>query len=268
MLDSFLSSIFRPRKLRKVFAVVLIGVLVYLAIQYFSGSGLINSITQELTGSTSQTATSDGSHEQTTSVESSSFKYSSLPAYSGSPYLIINGNEPYFTASEIKMATAQGSFESYGDLDSLGRCTECIANVGYDLMPTEDRESISEVKPTGWKSQAGENPAVYNRCHLIGFQLTGENANKQNLITGTRALNVDGMLPFENMIADYVKETRNHVLYRVTPYFVGSELVARGVIMEAYSIEDDEIRYCVWCYNNQIDIEINYKTGDYSHVEN
>lgn len=185
------------------------------------------------------------------------------PAYMGEPYILLNNNIPCFSEQELSVTE---SYENYGALDSLGRCTTCIANIGQDIMPNEGREEIGSVKPTGWVSQKDEHPAVYNRCHLIGFQLAGENANDRNLITGTRAMNVDGMLPFENMVADYVKETGNHVLYRVTPVFLGEELVARGVVMEAQDIEEngDGVRFCVYCYNAQSGIIIDYKTGKYT----
>lgn len=186
-----------------------------------------------------------------------------IPEYSGEPYVILNNNLPDFTEEDKTTA----SFEIYGDLDSLGRCTTAYANVGYDLMPTEKRGSISSVKPTGWHSVQYDHvdgKSLYNRCHLIGFQLTGENANKKNLITGTRYLNVEGMLPFENMIADYVKETNNHVLYRVTPIFQEDYLVADGVQMEAWSVEDDGEGICfhVFAYNVQPGVSIDYATGE------
>lgn len=187
--------------------------------------------------------------------------------YQGEPYVVINDNNPDFT--EADMTTA--SFESYGELDGLGRCTTAYANIGKDLMPTEKRGSIGEVKPTGWQTAKYDNvdgKYLYNRCHLIGYQLTGENANAKNLITGTRYLNVDGMLPFENMVADYIKETNNHVLYRVTPVFVGDNLVASGVQMEAKSVEDngDGILFNVYCFNAQPGIAIDYATGN-SHLD-
>ena len=164
------------------------------------------------------------------------------------------------------------SFESYGELDELGRCTTAFANIGKDIMPTEKRGAIGEVKPTGWqtaKYDSVDGKYLYNRCHLIGYQLTGENANEKNLITGTRYLNVDGMLPFENMVADYIKETGNHVLYRVTPVFFGDNLVASGVQMEAKSVEDngDGILFNVYCFNAQPGIAIDYATGN-SHLDN
>lgn len=186
-----------------------------------------------------------------------------IPAFSGSPYVELEENQPDFTSEEYTTT----SFEEYSPLDDLGRCGPAVACVGVDLMPTEDRENISQVHPTGWVQ--AEYPFVdggslYNRCHLIGFQLTGENANEDNLITGTRYMNVEGMLPFENMVADYVKETENHVLYRVTPVFQGDELVARGVVMEALSMEDEGEGICfhVYVYNNQPGVTIDYDTGE------
>ncbi|MCD7748481.1 MAG: DNA/RNA non-specific endonuclease, partial [Oscillospiraceae bacterium] len=159
------------------------------------------------------------------------------------------------------------SFERYSELDALGRCGAAFANVGTDLMPTEERGDISSVKPTGWHSvqyDFVDGSYLYNRCHLIGYQLTAENANEQNLITGTRYLNVEGMLPFENLVADYVQETENHVLYRVTPIFEGDNLVASGVQMEAMSVEDegDGVLFNVYCYNVQPGVVIDYATGD------
>lgn len=186
-----------------------------------------------------------------------------LPSYSGVPCAEINGGIPFFQEYEI----ISGSFEYYSELDSLGRCDVCMASVARDLMPGEKRESISSVIPSGWKSiayESVEGDYLYNRCHLIGFQLTGENANVKNLITGTRYLNVDGMLPYENMIADYVERTGNHVMYRSTPVFTGNNLVADGVLLEAYSVEDNGagVSFCVYCYNVQPNININYATGD------
>ncbi len=184
-----------------------------------------------------------------------------LPDYSGAPYVKLEGNQPQFDESQFN----QESYEFYTDLDQLGRCGTCYANIGQDLMPTEQRESISSVHPSGWvqaQYDFVDGKSLYNRCHLIGFQLTGENANDHNLITGTRYLNVEGMLPFENQVAAYIRETGHHVLYRVTPDFQGSELVARGVVMEAASVEDDVIRFHVYCYNVQPGVEINYETGE------
>jgi len=188
-----------------------------------------------------------------------------IPEYSGSPYVKINGNTPFFTEDEITLTP----FEEYSPLDLLGRCGEAFALVGPETMPEDDREPISSVTPSGWVSNGESNNKeydgewLYNRCHLIGFQLTAENDNEKNLITGTRYLNIKGMLPFENMIAAYVRETGNHVLYRVTPIFERQEYVARGVLMEGYSVEDggDGIYFCVYAYNVQPGVEINYFTG-------
>lgn len=186
-----------------------------------------------------------------------------VPAYSGSPYVELGGNQPGFSLEE----RTTDSFETYSTLDALGRCGPAYACIGQDLMPTEDRESISSVRPTGWvqaEYDFVEGGSLYNRCHLIGFQLTGENANEENLITGTRYMNVEGMLPFENMVADYIKETGNHVLYRAIPIFEGENLVASGVVMEAFSVEDEGEGVCfhVYVYNVQPGVEIDYATGE------
>ena len=193
----------------------------------------------------------------------SAFSLREIPAYSGTPYTEVNGNKPYFTEAEL---TTQ-SFETYSELDSLGRCGMAYANVGQDLMPTEPRGEIGAVKPSGWhlvKYDNVDGKYLYNRCHLIAYMLAAENANPQNLITGTRYLNVQGMLPFETKVCDYVKNTGNHVLYRVTPIFDGDNLLADGVLMEAYSVEDagEGICFCVFAYNVQPGIGIDYATGD------
>ena len=186
----------------------------------------------------------------------------SIPPYAGEPYVILNDNKPQFSKDDY----VTDSYEYYDDLDALNRCTQAIACIGRDLMPTEDRGAIGQVKPSGWqtaKYDFVDGKYLYNRCHLIGFQLSGENANEQNLITGTRYMNVVGMLPFENMVADYIKETNNHVLYRVVPIFDGSNLVASGVTMEAYSVEDqgEGICFYVYVYNVQPGVVINYEDG-------
>ena len=201
-------------------------------------------------------------------TESTKISLESIPAYSGNPYVTLNGGTPTFSNSELKTQ----SYEYYSELDSLGRCGVVHACIGRDIMPTEERGSIGMVKPTGWhtvKYDCVDGKYLYNRCHLIGYQLTGENANEQNLITGTRYMNVDGMLPFENMVADYVKETGNHVMYRVTPLYKGNNLLANGVQMEAYSVEDDGDGICfnVFVYNAQPQITIDYETGE-SHLSN
>ncbi len=187
---------------------------------------------------------------------------SALTPYSGKAYTEINNNIPLFKDYEI----IGGSFEYYSTLDELGRCDVTMASVAEDLMPTEKRGNISSVKPTGWHNEKYDFVSggyVYNRCHLIGYQLTGENANKRNLITGTRYMNTDGMLPFENMVDDYIERTGNHVMYRVTPVFNGNNLLADGVLMEAYSVEDNGrgLSFCVYCYNVQSGVYIDYATG-------
>ena len=199
------------------------------------------------------TATPSGDEADATTTE--------IPEYSGEPYSIINNNIPFFTE------TTTECFEEYPELDSLGRCGAAYACVGIDTMPTEERESISEVKPSGCHNKPYDfvdGGYVYNRCHLIGFQLTGENANERNLVTGTRYMNVKGMLPFENEVADYIASTGNHVMYRVTPVFEGDNLVCSGVLMEAYSVEDDGagVQFCVFCFNVQPGVSIDYKTGE------
>lgn len=191
------------------------------------------------------------------------YSMENIPPYDGMPYVVLNDNQPSFTEEDM----TDVSYEFYSDLDELGRCGVTEACIGRDLMPTEKRGDISSVKPTGWVQNQYDfvdGKSLWNRCHLIGFQLAGENANECNLITGTRYLNVEGMLPFENLVADYVKETDNHVLYRVIPAFQGTELVARGVQMEAYSVEDsgDGVCFNVFCYNVQPGVEIDYATGD------
>lgn len=192
---------------------------------------------------------------------------SSLPAYNGTAYTVVNGNQPNFSASEL---TTEG-YEKYSSLDSRGRCGVALASCGKEIMPgaNEERGSISSIKPSGWvqaKYSGISGGYLWNRCHLIGWQLSAENANKQNLITGTRYMNINGMLPFENMVADYIRETGNHVAYRITPIFEGNNLVCSGVQMEAYSIEDegDGICFNVYCYNVQPGITINYATGESS----
>lgn len=198
-----------------------------------------------------------------------SFNLDDIPEFDGkTPYVIINNNEPDFPEEDFN----SNSFEKYSELDSLGRCGAAYANVSKDTMPTEARGEISKVKPTGWhtvKYDCVEGKYLYNRCHLIGYQLTAENANKQNLITGTRYLNVDGMLPFENQVAEYVKQENGHVLYRVTPIFEGNNLVANGVQMEAESVEDkgEKVKFNVYAYNVQPNIKIDYLTGNSELIE-
>ena len=195
-----------------------------------------------------------------------SFDIDEIPEYSGNAYVELNNNNPFFGEEEISTET----FEKYSELDSLGRCGVAYANVSRELMPTEERGSIGSVKPSGWVQAkyeeivASKPPYLYHRCHLIAYCLTAENANEQNLITGTRYMNVEGMLPFEEKVAAYLNKNDHHVLYRVTPVFEGDNLVAGGVIMEAYSVEDngEGICFCVYCYNVQPGIEIDYSTGE------
>ena len=218
-----------------------------LTMQFASGCG-----TTESAQSTQENAT--------TIVET--FDFAAVPAYDGKAYVAVNDNIPFFTEEELSSA----SYETYGELDPLGRCTVCVASVGQDLMPAEERGNIGAVKPTGWhtvKYDFVDGKYLYNRCHLIGYQLTGENANEKNLITGTRYLNIEGMLPFENMVADYVKETDQHVMYRVTPVFEGDNLLAAGVLMEGKSVEDngEGVLFCVFAYNVQPGVSIDYASS-------
>lgn len=219
--------------------------------------------TPEPTEAPTTTPTSAPTATPETTPEPVKVTLADIPAYSGEPYVAINDNVPYFSDAEVTAT----SFEDYSPLDSLGRCGVAYSCIGTETMPTEKRGSIGQIKPSGWhtvKYDFVDGKYLYNRCHLIGYQLTAENANVQNLITGTRSLNIDGMLPFENMVADYIKETGNHVLYRVTPMFEEDDLVARGVLMEAKSVEDngDGILFCIFAYNVQPGVTIDYATGD------
>ena len=199
-----------------------------------------------------------------------SYEISNIPNYNGEDYIIINHNEPEFD----DLAKTKETFEVYSELDSLGRCGVAYANIGVDLMPTSERESISMIKPTGFKTTKydfiTDGKYLYNRCHLIAYQLTGENANVKNLITCTRHMNADVMTIFENMVGNYIRKTNNHVLYRVTPIFDADDLIAKGVQMEALSIEDNgkSIKFNVFVYNIQPNVEIDYKTGNSKFVEN
>jgi len=195
------------------------------------------------------------------------FSLSEVPEYSGEPYCTMNGGVPYFCQGDLKTA----AYERYGDLDSLGRCTATEACLCRELMPEDERGPIGMVRPSGWrldKYDFVDGKYLYNRCHLIGYQLTGENANECNLITGTRYLNVQGMLPFENRTAQYIRQNGGHVMYRVTPIFNGDELVCRGVLMEAYSVEDrgKGLCFCVYCYNVHPGVVIDYSTGESREV--
>lgn len=218
-----------------------------------------------------QTSKKTEKNSKTEKSKQEAIKLSDIPEYNGNAYITLNKNEPNFSSSDKKRTDA---FETYSELDTLGRCQVAYANICKELMPETKREGIGQVKPTGWhtvKYDCVDGKYLYNRCHLIGYQLAGENANEKNLITGTRYLNTKGMLPFENMVADYVKETNYHVLYRVTPVFEGDNLVAKGVEMEAWSVEDqgEGIAFHVFVYNVQPGICIDYATGNsYEQAEN
>ena len=234
-------------------------VVICLAISFIFGEDVLNiqndknDVEENITVSTNQTKTD--------------FNIDNIPEYTGEIYIEINNNMPYFEESEY----TKESFEKYSDLDELGRCKVAYANISKETMPPEgdERGSISSVKPTGWEQAKYDGEYLYNRCHLIGYQLSDEDANELNLITGTRFFNVNGMLPFENKVADYIKENENnHVLYRVTPVFEGNNLLATGVEIEAYSVEDNGQGVCfnVFIYNVQPGISIDYATGKSSEM--
>lgn len=268
----------RKNSRKKKNSLGLTGVLVILVIAGLIKAGTNDSLPDTQTteammvqaqDSTSQTDAIQMSSEEAASLAEAhidtaleAFASETIPEYSGNPYVELNGNLPYFTDEELSTT----AFELYSELDSLGRCGAGYANICKEIMPTEERGSIGMVKPTGWhtvKYDCITDRYLYNRCHLIGYQLAGENANEKNLITGTRYLNVDGMLPFENEVADYVNDTDNHVLYRVTPVFSGDNLLASGVIIEAKSVEDNGagVQFNVYCYNVQPGISIDYIEG-------
>ena len=235
-----------------ILAIVVVAAGAFGIIDSNSADGLVSSI---LAGGSDTVQASGGSASDIVDV-------SDIPDYSGDPYIAVNNNVPYFKSDDLTTTY----FEHYSDLDSLGRCGEAYVNICQDTMPTQPRGSISSIKPSGWhtyKYDFVDGKYLYNRCHLIGYQLAGDNY-KTNLITGTRQFNVDGMLPFENMVADYVKETDNHVLYRVTPMYDSDDLVAQGVLMEAESVEDkgDGVEFCVFAYNVQDGVDIDYATGE------
>ena len=240
---------------------ILIGVLIVILINI---SEYFNLYIQESTKPTNA--------QQTNQSNSTIFlDLSNIPKYKNKPYIIINNNIPNFNENEYTTK----SFETYSELDALGRCGVAYANICRETMPSndEERESINSILPTGWKQKKYNGEYLYNRCHLIGYQLSNENANELNLITGTRYMNVEGMLPFENEIAEYINQQRRnedkHVLYRVTPVFEGDNLVASGVQMEAYSIEDNGQGVCfnVYVYNVQPGVDIDYKTGKSTKVK-
>ncbi len=229
-----------------------------------------NSETEKTEENTSETETEKVSKPDSVGDDNSKAVLSRIPEYSGRPYVVINDNVPSFNKYEL---TTKG-YETYASLDNLGRCGGAVASCGREIMPKpeEERGSISAVKPSGWvqaQYDCVSGKYLYNRCHLIGWQLSAENANKRNLITGTRYMNTEGMLPFENMVADYIRETDNHVAYRITPIYDGNDLVAKGVQMEAYSVEDDGEGICfnVFCYNVQPGVKIDYATGRSRSVE-
>lgn len=233
---------------------LLLGSLLLSLSLLFGGCGADESTNQN-------TRMSNETSDKLSDTPSTSYDLESIPEYSGEPYVTIHDNVPFFSEEEL----TTDSFETYSELDDLGRCGTAYANICEEIMPTEKRGKIGMIKPSGWhtvKYTGIDGNYLYNRCHLIGYQLSAENANEKNLITGTRYLNVTGMLPFENMVADYVKETGNHVLYRVTPIYNQENLVANGVLMEAQSVENDDLAFCVHCYNVQPGIEIDYHTGD------
>ncbi len=205
----------------------------------------------------------DNTTSPSVTMQNTSFDIRKIPAFTNQPYVVINDNQPNF--KEEEMTTT--SFENYSKLDSLGRCGVAYSCVGIETMPTEKRGDISQIKPTGWhttKYDIVDGKYLYNRCHLIGYQLTAENANKKNLITGTRYMNVEGMLPFENQVAEYIEDTNYHVLYRVTPIFERDNLIASGVQMEAKSVEDNGKGVCfnIYVYNVQPGVTIDYTTGE------
>lgn len=233
---------------------LLLGSLLLSLSLLFGGCGADESTNQN-------TRMSNETSDKLSDTPSTSYDLESIPEYSGEPYVTIHDNVPFFSEEEL----TTDSFETYSELDDLGRCGTAYANICEEIMPTEKRGKIGMIKPSGWhtvKYTGIDGNYLYNRCHLIGYQLSAENANEKNLITGTRYLNVTGMLPFENIVADYVNETGNHVLYRVTPIYNQENLVADGVLMEAQSVENDDLAFCVYCYNVQPGIEIDYHTGD------
>lgn len=248
----------RKRRLRGRFIEFILASLVICACMAGGGSIGISEV-PELSEDTS---------EKIALSHTAAFDFEQLPDYSGQAYVTVNNNIPFFTADEIKSE----SFELYNDLDDLGRCTYAVASLCVDTMPEEDevRGEIGMIKPTGWHTQkydCVEGKYVYNRCHMIGWQLGDENANEKNLVTGTRYMNMQ-MLEHENDVAEYIRSTGNHVMYRVTPVFVENELVCRGLLMEGYSVEDagDGICFCVYYYNVQPGIKIDYVTGDTEEI--
>ena len=243
----------------------ILALLVAFSVVLMSSCSIFSDIKNEIQDFVSDLMGDDSTTETNVPVNvvvNGNFTYEDIPEYAGEAYVSVNDSIPFFS-DEDKNTNV---FETYSKLDSLGRCGVAYANICKELMPTDDREDIGNVTPSGWKQVKYDfisGKYLYNRCHLIGFQLAGENANPLNLITGTRYLNIDGMLPFENLVDDYVDETNNHVLYRVTPIFKGNELVCRGVLMEGFSVEDngESICFCVFAYNVEPGVIINYADG-------
>ena len=232
-----------------------------------STAGTVSETTATTSGTTAALVSRAAAAAASGNNSGSSVPAETIKSFTGNAYIVLNSNEPEFSSSDL----VTSSYEYYSPLDSLGRCGPAIACLSKSTMPTAERGSIGSVKPTGWHTVKYDNidgKYLYNRCHLIAYELSAENANKQNLITGTRYLNINGMLPFENMTADYIKETGNHVLYRVTPIFEGNDLVASGVHMEAESVEDKGagIKFNVYCYNVQPGISIDYATGNSTYI--
>ena len=243
----------------------ILALLVAFSVVLMSSCSIFNDIKNEIQDFVSDLMGDDSTTETNAPVNvvvNGNFTYEDIPEYAGEAYVSVNDSIPFFSEEDKNTNV----FETYSKLDSLGRCGVAYANICKELMPTDDREDIGNVTPSGWKQVKYDfisGKYLYNRCHLIGFQLAGENANPLNLITGTRYLNIDGMLPFENLVDDYVDETNNHVLYRVTPIFKGNELVCRGVLMEGFSVEDngESICFCVFAYNVEPGVIINYADG-------
>ena len=252
------------KRVEKIVSTIFIIILLIISIYKNYKDTISNNVIEDYANAENTFSYTNNIDSNLTNDSTSSIDLNSIPEYTSSPYIEINNNIPYFTDEELSVTE---SYETYKDLDALGRCQGAMALIGKDLMPTEPRGDISQIKPSGWKQaryDIVEGKSLYNRCHLIGYQLTAENANEKNLITGTRYLNVEGMLPFENKVCEYIKENSSkHVLYRVTPIFEGDNLVASGVLMEAESSEDrgENILFCVYCYNVQPGITIDYKTG-------
>ena len=243
-----------------------------------TGKNSISKKSNKKTGITLPVKKKDSVQGENSKIKDYSISFKDIPSYNGKPYVFINGNKPYFKNSEYTLK----AFKHFSDLDYLGRCQKAYACLSDRSLPTEKRQSIGMVKPTGWHTYRFKNVTqyeststflsnlgyLYNRCHLIAYELSGENANKKNLITGTRYFNIGGMLPFENKTAKYLKNSSHHVLYRVTPIYKENELLARGVLMEAASVHDKgkSFHFCIFCYNVQPGISINY--GDGSAKEN